>query len=99
MIVEWGLAHGACKAKDEGRLIVLMDRFAVAVLKQAEVAKDLPDKIAAGVLMAQWIWVKHCLGYDEDQELTSLSELRAAVMSSDGRGAAGRSFHGHSVWR
>jgi hypothetical protein len=56
----------ACaKPKVKGEtLIVLMDRFVVAVLKEAEVAEDLPDKIAAGMLVAQWIWVKHDLGYE-----------------------------------
>jgi hypothetical protein len=72
------MARAKSKMKGEA-LIVLMDRFSVAVLKQAEVAEDLPDKIAAGVLVAQWIWVKHRLGYGADQELPSLDELRVVV--------------------
>lgn len=72
------------KMKDEA-LIVLMDRLAVAVLKQAESAAALPDKIAAGVLVAQWIWVKHRLGYGEDQELPSLDDIKAAIYGTPRR--------------
>jgi hypothetical protein len=44
------------KAPTTGKgLIVSMDWFTVDLLKQAEVAEDLTDKIVTGALVAQWI--------------------------------------------
>ena len=57
------LKHRLHLESDAAPIFWPYDRFAVALLKQAEVAENLADKIAAGVFVAQWIWVKHRLGY------------------------------------
>jgi hypothetical protein len=53
------MARAKPKVKGEA-LIVLMDRFAVAILKQAEVAEDLPDKVAAGAAAASLVFCSAC---------------------------------------
>jgi hypothetical protein len=53
----------SAKRKSKGKtLIASMDRFAAELLKHAEVAEGLADKIAAGAMVAKWIAIKHRLG-------------------------------------
>jgi hypothetical protein len=60
-------------------LIASMDRFAAELLKQAEGAEGLADKIAAFVCVARWIEIRHRLGEGEENEGALLEDLRSKM--------------------
>jgi hypothetical protein len=77
------------KGKSKGKtLIASVDRFAAELLKQAEVAEGLADKIAAGAMAAKWIAIKHRLEDDEDHEGALLDDLRSKIKGGEAEGRA-----------
>jgi hypothetical protein len=77
------------KAQSKGKgLIASMDRFAAALLKQAEVAEGLADKIAVGSMVSKWIGIRHRVEDGDDQEGALLDGLKFKMRGGDVDGRA-----------